>query len=55
MFCKAYLQCGITIKRVVTIHGVPSVQLSRMMNLKIEYAKNKCLGTIRSTEMIPIA
>ena len=32
MFCKVYLQCGITIQRVVTIHGGPSVQLSRMMN-----------------------
>ena len=37
------------------MHGVPSVQLSRMMNLKIEFAKNMCLGTILSTEMIPIA
>ena len=41
--------------RVITIHVVPSVQLSRMMNLKIKFAKHKCLGTIRSTEMIPIA
>ena len=55
MFCKVYLQCGIIIQRVVTIHGLPSVQLSRMINLKIEFAKNKCLGTIWSTEMIPIA
>ena len=46
MFCKVYLQCGIIIQRVVTIHGVPSVQLSRMMNLKIEFAKNKCLGIL---------
>ena len=38
MFCKVYLQCGIIIQRVVTIHGVPSVQLSCMMNLKIEFA-----------------
>ena len=53
--CKVYLQCGIIIQRVVTIHGVPSVQLSRMMNLKKEFAKNKCLGTILSTEMIPFA
>ena len=54
--CKVYLQCEIIIQRVVTtIHGVPSVQLSRMMNLKKEFAKNKCLGTILSTEMIPIA
>ena len=36
-------------------HGLPSVKLSRMMNLKIVFAKNKCLGTIWSTEMIPIA
>ena len=35
--------------------GVPSVQLSRMMNSKISLAKNKCLGTIWSTEIIPIA
>ena len=55
MFCKVYLQCGIAIQRVATIHGVPSVQFSRMMNLKIEFATNKCLGTIWSTEMIPIA
>ena len=55
MFCKVYLQCGFTIQRVVTINGVPSVQFSRMMNLKIELAKNKCLGTNKSTEMIPIA
>ena len=55
MFCKVYLRCGIIIQRVVKIHGVPNVQLSRMMNLKIEFAKNKCLGTICSTEMIPIA
>ena len=25
-----------------------------MMKLKIEFAENKCLSTIRSTEMIPI-
>ena len=25
MFCKHYLQCGIIIQRVVTIHRVPSV------------------------------
>ena len=55
MFCKVYLQCGITIQRVATLHGVSSVQLWRLMNLKIEFAKNKCLGTIWSTEMIPIA
>ena len=55
MFCKVYLQCGIIIQRVVTVHELPSVQLSRMLNLKIELAKNKCLDTIWSTEMIPIA
>ena len=57
MFCKVYmyLQCGIIIQMVVTIYGVPSVQLSRMVNLKIEFAKNKCLGTIWCTEKIPIA
>ena len=53
--CKVYLQCEIVIQRVVTKHRRPSVQLSRMMNLKIEFAKNKCLGTIWSTEMNPIA
>ena len=53
--CKVYLQNGIVIQRVVTKHGLPSVQLSRMMNLKIEFAKNKCLGTIWSTEMNPFA
>ena len=53
--CKVYLQYGIVIQTVVTKHGLPSVQLSWMMNLKIEFAKNKCLGTIWSTEMNPIA
>ena len=33
--CKVYLQCGIVTQRVVTKHDLPSVQLSRMMNLKI--------------------
>ena len=55
MFCKVYLQYGMVIQRVVTIHGLRSVHLSRIMNLKIEFAKNKCLSTIWSTEMIPIA
>ena len=49
--CKVYLQCEIVIQKGITKHGLPSVQLSRMMNLKIEFAKNKCLGTIWSTEM----
>ena len=53
--CKVYLQCGIVIQRVVTKHGLPCVQLSRMMNLKIAFAKNNCLGTIWSTEMNAIA
>ena len=52
---KIYLQYGIVIQRVVTIHELSSVQLSRMMDLKIEFAKNKCLSTIWSTEMILIA
>ena len=52
---KVYLQCGIVIQRVVTKQRLPSVQLSRMINLKIEFAKNKCLGTIWSTEMDLIA
>ena len=51
---KVYLQCGIVIQSVVTKHGLPSVQLSRMLNFKIEFAKNKCLGTFWSTEMNPI-
>ena len=55
MFCKVYLQCGIIIKRVVTIHGLPRVKLSRIVNLKIGFAKNKCLCTLLSNEMIPIA
>ena len=42
-------------KCVVTIHGLPCIQLLRMMDLNIVFAKNKCLGTIFSTEMIPIA
>ena len=29
---KVYLQCGIAIQWVVTKHGLPTVQLSRMMN-----------------------
>ena len=53
--CKVYLQCGIVIKRVVTKHGLPRVQLSRMMNLKIEFANNKCLYKIWSTGINPIA
>ena len=53
--CKVYLQCGIVIQRVVTKQRLPSVQLSRMINLKIEFAKNKCLGTIWSTKMNLIA
>ena len=52
---KVYLQCGIVIQRVVTKHALPSVHLSQMMNLKIEFAKNKCLGRIWSTEMNQIA
>ena len=52
---KVYLKYGIVIQRVVTIHELPSVQLSRMINLKTEFAKNKCLSTIWSTEMILIA
>ena len=53
--CKVYLQCGIVIQRVDTKQALPSVHLSQMMNLKIEFAKNKCLGTIWSTEMNQIA
>ena len=52
---KVYLQYEIDKQRVVTIHELPSVQLSRMMNLKIKFATNKYLNTIWSTEMIPIA
>ena len=53
--CKVYLQCGIIIQRVVTKQRLPSIHISRMINLKIEFAKNKCLGTIWSTEMNLIA
>ena len=53
--CKVYLQCGIAIQRVVTKHELPSIQLTRMMNFKIKFAKNKCLSTIWSTEMNSIA
>ena len=53
--CKVYLQCGIVIQRVVTKQRLPSVQLLQMINLKIEFAKNKCLGTIWSTEINLIA
>ena len=53
--CKVYLQCGISIQRVVTKHELPSVQSSQMMKLKIKLAKNKCLSTICSTDMNPIA
>ena len=53
--CKVYLQCGIVIQRVVTKHGLPSVQLSQMMYFKIEFAKYNCLGTVWFTEMNPIA
>ena len=52
--CKVYLQCGIVIQRVVTKHEPPRDQLSRMVNLKIEFAKNN-LFTIWSTEIYPIA
>ena len=37
--CKVYLQCGIVIQRVVTKHGLPSVQLSRMVNLKMNFQR----------------
>ena len=53
--CKVYLQCGIVIQSVVTKHGLSSGQLLRMLNLKIEFAKNKYLGTIWSTKTNPIA
>ena len=53
--CRVKLHVLIVIQRVVTKHGLPNFQLSRMMNLKIEFAKNKCLGSIWSTEMNPIA
>ena len=37
--CKLYLQCGIVIQRVVTKHGLPSVQLSRMIKFKNKICK----------------
>ena len=59
--CKVYLQCEIVFQRWNRYPkgshklALPSVQLSQMMNLKIEFAKNKCMRTIWSTEMNPIA
>ena len=53
--CKVYFQCAIVIKRVVTKHGLPSIQLSRPINFTIEFVKNKYLGTIWSTEKNPVA
>ena len=53
--CKVFHQCGIVIQRIVTKYALPSVQLSRIVNLKIEFAKDMCLSTIWSTEMNPIA
>ena len=41
MFCKVYLQYDFVIQRVVTIYGLLSVQKSRMMNIKIKFAKHK--------------
>ena len=52
--CKVYLQCGVVIQRVVTKHGLISVQLLRTMNFKIKFAKNKCLCLIWSSVMNPI-
>ena len=46
MVCKVYLQKQLVIQWIVTIHGLLSVQKSHEMNLKIEFAKNKCLNTI---------
>ena len=53
--CWGYLQYGVVIQRIVAQNGLPSVRTSRMMKLKIEFAKKKSLSTIRSTETIPIA
>ena len=53
--CKVYLQCRIVIQRVVIKHELHIIQLSRMVNLKIKFVKNRCLSTIWSTEMNPIA
>ena len=39
--CKVYLQCGIVIQRVVAKQRLPCVQLLRMINLKVEFAKHK--------------
>ena len=49
--CKVYRKCVIVIQRVVKKYALPSVQLSRMMSLKIEFAKDMCLSTIWCTEM----
>ena len=55
MFRKVYLQYGIAVQRLVTRKGLPSDQCSRMMILKIEFAKNKCLSTIWFSKKIPVA
>ena len=44
MFCKVCLQYEIAIQ-----------SWSRMMKSKIEFAKNKCLSTVWSTEKMPVA
>ena len=53
--CNVYLQCGIVIQRVVTNMGYLAFNYREWWNLKIEFAKNKYLGTIWSTEMNQIA
>ena len=58
--CKVYPQCGIVIQRVVTKHWLPSVQLSGMMNWKIElqkisvWAQSGLLRWIRLLELIQL-
>ena len=39
--CKVYLQCEIVIQRVVTKHGLPSVQLSRNNEFKDKICKKQ--------------
>ena len=55
MFCKVYRPVWNTYPKGSQKHWLPRVQLSRMINLKIGFAKNKCMCINWSTEMIPIA
>ena len=51
-FCQVYLQYEIAILKIVTRHGLQSVQESRMVKLGIKLAN--IMSTIMSTERILI-